>query len=175
MNNKIESIVFDFLKQENITYKLFEHQPVFTVHDLPVITKIDGVVVTNESIPKPHCKTLLLKDTNKQFFLVSVTENKRVDLKTLSKTLNSGRFSFGSVEELFNLMKLQPGSVSPFGLIFDTNNQITFILDEDISTSTLISFHPLRNDMTVILTVKDFIHCMEKLNHQPRITKIITM
>lgn len=172
MNNKPETTLLDFLKQQNIAYRLFEHQPVFTVDDKPIVTAIDGIAVENEFVPKPHFKTLFLKDKNGRFFLVSVIEDKRVDLNALSKSLACGRFSFGKAEELLDLMTLTPGSVTPFGLIFDKANKITFALDEDTLLNQSISFHPMRNDMTVVLTVKDFISCMEKLGHKPLIIKI---
>lgn len=174
MSNKTEEILFDFLNQQNIPYSLFEHQPVFTVDDIPLITAVDGIAKENAFIPKPHFKTLFLKDKNNKFFLVSVIEDKRVDLNALSKTLECGRFSFGTSEELFDLMKLTPGSVTPFGLIFDNKNNITFVLDEDALNYQYVSFHPLRNDMTIVLATKDFIMCLEKMAHKPLIARIIT-
>lgn len=169
-----EDVLLNFFKTQNIAYRLFKHQPVFTIHDKPIITEVDGVVVSNESIPEPHFKTLFLKDKSGTFFLVSVTEEKRVDLNALSKMLGSYRFSFGKAEELCELLRLTPGSVTPFGLIFDQKNKIAFVLDEDALKYQYVSFHPLRNDMTVALIAKDFISCIEKLGHKPLIVKIPT-
>jgi Ala-tRNA(Pro) deacylase len=169
-----EDILFNFLKAQNIVYRLFKHQPVFTIHDKPIITEVDGAVASNATIPRPHFKTLFLKDKNGAFFLVSVIEDKRVDLNVLSKTLGCGRFSFGKAEELLELLRLTPGSVTPFGLLFDRENKITFVLDEDTLNYPYVSFHPLRNDMTVVMTTEDFTVCMEKLGHKPLIAKITT-
>jgi Ala-tRNA(Pro) deacylase len=161
-----------FFKKHNIEYKLFEHQPVFTVQDKPIVTKIDGIETSNESIPSPNFKTLFLKDTSSKFFLVSVTEDKRVDLKALSEMLGCGRFSFGKAEELLEILQLTPGSVTPYGLIFDQQNQITFVLDEDSLTHSYVSFHPLRNDMTIVTTTQAFLTCMKEMGHQPKIIRI---
>ena len=83
-------------------------------------------------------------------------------------------FIFATEEELYNLLCLRPGSVSPFGLIFDTENKIKFILDEDVFKFEFVSFHPLRNDMNVLLSVKDFVKCMKELNHLPLTMSIIS-
>jgi Ala-tRNA(Pro) deacylase len=163
-----EKIVFDFLNANSIAYKLFRHQPVFTVEDKPML--IDSDVTT---IPGLQSKSLFLKDKKcGSFFLVSVSEEKRVDLKALGDALGGKRFSFGKEEELLEHLKVQPGSVTPFGLIFDEHKKVTFVLDEDFLTTSFVNFHPLRNDMTISLTPQDFLICSEKMGHQPLIIRI---
>ena len=167
-----KKLLFDFLKKHTITYHLYEHQPVFTVDDKPVVTAIDGVATASGSVPLPHFKTLFLKDNKGAFFLVSVIEGKRVDLKALSVALGCARFSFGKTDDLFDLLKLTPGSVTPYGLLFDEHNKVTFVLDEDALSYESVSFHPMRNDMTIVTMPQDFLTCMEKMGHQPRIIHI---
>jgi len=162
-----EQILFDFLRANNIEYQLFRHQPVFTCEDKPVL--IDSDV---DTIPGLQSKNLFLKDQKDNFFLVSVPEDKRVDLKELSKTLGCGRFSFGKPAELLELMKLTPGSVTPFGLMFDEQKKVALVLDEDFLTASFVMFHPLRNDMTITLVPQDFLTCMTKMGHEPQIVKI---
>ncbi len=85
-----EKAVFDFLTSNQITYQLFKHQPVFKAEDKPVISDPPGF----DTMPGLQSKTLFLKDQKTgAFFLVSVTEQKRVDLKALSILLHSNRFS----------------------------------------------------------------------------------
>jgi len=167
------NLLFDFFKKQNITYHLYEHQPVFTVDDKPVVTAIDGIATSSGEVPAPMFKSLFLKDKkNNSFFLVSVIEDKRVDLKALSDALECGRFSFGKEEELLDLLKLTPGSVTPYGLMFDEQHKVMFVLDEDALTISGVGFHPLRNDMTIVTTPQGFLTCMEKMRHQPRIMKV---
>ena len=89
-----ETIIFNFLKEHGISYHLYEHQPVFTANDIPVVSAIDGVS-TSGLIPEPHFKTLFLWDKKGAFFLVSVTDEKRVDITALSRVLGCDRLSFG--------------------------------------------------------------------------------
>ena len=144
--------LLDFLKTHSMPYQLYEHQPVFTIEDEAVVTAIDGKAVEPGPLPKPHYKTLFLKDTKDQFFLVAVMEGKRVDLKELSNVLGCGRFSFGKPDKLMALLQLTPGSVTPYGVLFDEGKKVTLVLDEDALPHETISFHPMHNDMTLVTT-----------------------
>ncbi len=166
-----ETIIFNFLKEHGISYHLYEHQPVFTANDIPVVSAIDGVS-TSGLIPEPHFKTLFLWDKKGAFFLVSVTDEKRVDITALSRVLGCDRLSFGKPAQLLELLKLTPGSVTPYGLLFDPEKKVHFVLDEDALSAPWVSFHPMRNDMTVVTTPQDFLSCMEKLGHTPQIIGI---
>lgn len=168
----IEQSLFDFFKKHGISYQLFEHQPVFTVSDRAIVTAVDGVTASSACLPKPGFKTLFLKDNKNHYFFVSLIEDKRVDLNGLSKTLGCGRFSFGTPEELLNMTKLTPGSVTPYGLLFDQTNAITLILDEEALQLAFVQFHPMKNDMTVVTTPDVFLQCMELMHHKPIIIRI---
>lgn len=164
-----EQILFDFFNANHIEYKLFKHQPVFTTEETPILVDSGGI----EKIPGLESKSLFLKDKkNNTFYLASVTQDKRVDLKTLSDMLGCGRFSFGKAEEMLQFLKLTPGSVTPFGLIFDEQQKVLFVLDQDFLTASFVTFHPLRNDMTIALTPQHFLASMEKIGHKPRVLHI---
>ena len=164
-----EHLLFDFLAQHNIQYTIYRHQPVFTSEEVPVIVGTDGPA----RIPGLPSKNLFLReDANRTFFLVSVAEHKRTDLKELSNVLKCGRFSFGKSEDLLALINLTPGSVTPFGLMFDKEKKVTFVLDQDFVHASVVQFHPMRNDMTITLTPQDFLTCMEKMGHAPQIINI---
>lgn len=165
----MEKLLFDFLKTHNIPYKLFKHQPVFTCAEKLVLIDSNGI----ETLPGAHTKNLFLKDhKNNKFYLISMLQDKKLDLKTLGTMLNNARLSMGKPEELLTYLKLTPGAVSPFGLIFDTHNNVTLILDKDLLNDKSINFHPLRNDMNVNLAINDFVVCMENMNHKPQIISI---
>jgi Ala-tRNA(Pro) deacylase len=103
--------------------------------------------------------------------LVTVLDEKRVDLKSLSKILG-GHLSFGSVDDLGAKMKVKPGSVTPFGLMHDIYKEIRYILDDDILTTESVNFHPLRNDMTIHMGREDFLYLMPEIHTHPQILKI---
>jgi Ala-tRNA(Pro) deacylase len=164
-----EKILLDFLDANKIPYTLFRHNPVFTCEDELVLEGGGGV----ENIPGAHSKNLFLKNKkNNSFFLVSVPQEKRVDLKELSKMLTCDKLSFGSPEELLECLKLEPGSVTPFGLLFDKHKRVMFILDSDLLLKESLNFHPLRNDMTLNIGSQSFLDFAEKIDHKALIKLI---
>jgi Ala-tRNA(Pro) deacylase len=51
---------------------------------------------------------------------------------------------------------LTPGSVSPFGLINDSNGSVRVILDEDLRTAGRLIFHPNDNQASITISFADF-------------------
>lgn len=208
-----EKILFDLLAKHGIAYTLFEHKPVFTTKDKIISVqagqvgqaglasqvgagKVDqtGQVAQQNleekefEIPGLHFKSLFLKDKKSNtFYLVTVIGEKRVDFNALSKKLGSSHLSFGSPEELLDLLKITPGSVTPYCLMFDVAQKVKFFLDQDYLKPVLakdflssgvgnahqaflpVNFHPLRNDMTIGMAPQDFLKCMEIMGHGPEI------
>jgi Ala-tRNA(Pro) deacylase len=155
--------LFALFETHNITFTSHTHPPLFNVGDgLKLGVQIAGA----------DSKNLFLKDKKDNFFLVSVLDSKRVDLKTLSKAYGKGGLSFASAEHLKNILDLIPGSVTPYGLLNDTEHKVTFILDADFLNYDLINFHPLQNDMTVSVAPKDFLTFCTLIDHTPSIIEI---
>lgn len=155
--------LFSIFQDHGINFVELAHPPLFSVGD-----EIELGVV----IPGANSKNLFLKDKKNNFFLVSVLNHKRVDLKAVSKLYGKGGLSFASAEYLKAHLDLTPGSVTPYGLLNDTENKVTFILDEDFLGHALINFHPLRNDMTVSVAPNDFLTFCTHINHTPSIIHI---
>jgi Ala-tRNA(Pro) deacylase len=143
-----EGRVYEVLDQLGIHYTRYEHPPVFTVEQAEQHwTDIEGL----------HCKNLFLRNKkgNRHYLVVAPT-SKIVDLRRLNEKLGDDRLSFGSPERLMRLLGLEPGSVSPFGLINDRQKEVTVILDEDLKSASRVNFHPNVNTATVGLSREDF-------------------
>ena len=82
-------------------------------------------------------------------------DNTKIDLKKLSASLG-GHLSFCSKQELKNILNLTKGSVSPFGLIYDKENLVTVLIDENLQNKKLL-FHPSLNTKTISLDYNDLI------------------
>ena len=125
--------VYDALDKLKIKYEVVEHEPVHTMEDI-----------------------LFLRDAKgKRHFLVTCEESKKVDLKALGRQLGGGNLSFASEERLEKYLGLKQGSVSPFGLMNDTDHQVEFFIDKDLSRCKSLGIHPLENTATVFLSYKD--------------------
>ena len=139
--------VYDALEQLKIKYEVVEHEPVHTMEDMDRL-----------GLPQKGtlCKNLFLRDAKgKRHFLVTCDEKKTVDLKTLGRPLGAGNLSFASEDRLEKYLGLKQGSVSPFGLMNDTEHAVEFFIDKDLSRCKSLGIHPLENTATVFLSFKD--------------------
>ena len=110
--------VYDALEQLKIKYEVVEHEPVHTMEDMDRL-----------GLPQKGtlCKNLFLRDAKgKRHFLVTCDEKKTVDLKTLGRQLGAGNLSFASEDRLEKYLGLKQGSISPFGLMNDTEHAVEF-------------------------------------------------
>ena len=103
--------LFAFLDGLGIAHKTMTHPPLFTVEQSQAL---------RGTIPGGHTKNLFLKDKKDAVFLVVAPEEASVDLKTLHHRLGAGRFSFGSADLMRELLGVEPGAVTAFGVINDT-------------------------------------------------------
>ncbi len=74
----------------------------------------------------------------------------------LEHILHQGKLSFASPERMDKWLGLCPGSVSPFGLINDTENHVHLFLDETLQHQPSLSFHPNDNRFTVVIEREEF-------------------
>ena len=138
--------IYKFLTQLGIDYQKINHQSVSTVEEAMFINEqIDGVAYKN----------LFLKSSDKQFFIYMMTVERRADLKYIAKQIGSKRLSFASDEELVELLKLIPGSVTPLGIIND-NKRVKILIDRELRAQRLL-IHPNINTATISITYDDLL------------------
>ena len=130
-----KEMIYYYLNKKNIRYELIEHEAVYTMEDL---SKLD--------IPYPDsdAKNLFVCDDKKEnYYLITVKNNKRVNLKDFQKEYHTRPLSFASSDDLFTFLKLTPGAVTPFGLLNDKNLKVKFYLDKEfLDGNHLIAVHP---------------------------------
>lgn len=134
--------IYTFLSSHNIPYQLFNHDAVFTCEQANQLCP---------AMPGQSIKNLFLYDKKtEQHFLVVVPNGKRVDLKGLKMQLGLSNLSFGSEERLKKYLGVTPGSVTILGLVNDTAQMVTVILDGELKNKAL-QCHPLINTATVVI------------------------
>ncbi len=137
----------NFLKENNIEYKLHKHPAVHTVADSQKLCL---------NIPGLRCKNLFLKEKKGyQFFLVVVPAEKRTDLDKLAKQLDVKKLTFGSPEKLKELLNLTPGSVSPLGMIY-SKGKVKLIIDQEVWQADVVNFHPNINTASLEINKEMF-------------------
>ncbi len=140
-----------------------EHAPVFTV---------DEARVLRGEIAGGHCKNLFLKDDKGAIYLIVCLEDARVDLKAAPARIGSRRLTFGKPELLLEVLGVEPGSVTPFGLINDQAGRATVILDAPMMQEEWLNYHPLRNDATTTIRTQDLVAFIRATGHEPRIIQV---
>lgn len=164
-----KELIKTYLNDQNIPFDSLVHTPFFSADQGEEFCQIHGI-----SIPKNLVMTNKKKD---QFWMITVYGNKKVSLNQLKKDLKIAgpKFSFAAPEHLEKLLKVEAGSVSPYGLIFDTEHQINFYLDEDFKKDTHVGFHPNLNTETWKTTQVDFLEFLKTLNRSPQWLSIPTV
>ena len=158
------SALLDRLRDLGIAAETHEHGPVFTVAE-------SGPV--KESIPGAHSKNLFLRDRKGRLFLVVAKDDTVVDLKRLHEVIGaSGRLSFGSAERLREVLGVTPGSVTPFAVANDGAGAVTVILDQALTESERVNFHPLVNTMTTGLSPADLLAFLRSTGHEPQVCRL---
>ena len=75
--------------------------------------------------------------------------------------LKQGKLSFASEQRMDKYLGLRPGSVSPFGLINDTNKEVKLFLDKNLQNAPRLSFHPNDNTASLVVENSDFMKFLE--------------
>jgi Ala-tRNA(Pro) deacylase len=154
--------LFRRLAELGITTATHRHPPLRTVEESK---RLRG------SLRGGHAKNLYLRDHRKRNWLVTVEENREVDLKALAEALGSGRLSFGSAERLMQYLGVTPGAVTPFAVLNDAAGEVTMALDATLLERSPLNFHPLDNAMTTQISPAELVAFLRETGHEPLILR----
>ena len=147
--------IYDFIKSKNIWYEITEHKAVYNMGELKEL-----------DIPYPEydAKNLFVRDDKKRnYYLITVKGDKRIDLKEFRRKNETRPLSFASENDLLDIMNLKPGSVTPLGLLNDKNNKVLFYIDKDfMKDKHIVGVHPNDNTATIWLKVEDLIEIIKE-------------
>ena len=140
-----------------------DHAPVYTVEEAQAL---------RGEIPGGHCKNLFLKDDKSNIWLIVCLEEAQVDLKAAPAKIGSRRLSFGKPELLKEVLGVEPGSVTPFGLINDTEKRVNVVLDAAMMAHDLVNYHPLENTATTTIRSQDLVAFIRSCGHEPKVVAV---
>ena len=145
---EIERKVLEALASLGIAWVRHEHPPVATVEEAEKHwAGLEGA----------HCKNLFLRNyKGNRHYLVIAPVTRGVDLRRLNALLGEDRLSFASPERLRRWLGVEPGSVSPFGLVNDETRHVRVVCDEALRSSPALGFHPNVNTATLEIAFADF-------------------
>ena len=150
--------VITYLKEHDIPFTCYNHPEGKTIEEAKRWWRADGSV---------HCKNLFFRNhKGNRHYLVCFNCDHDLDIHYLEHRLKEslisqglpscGKLSFASPERMMRYLGLEPGSVSPFGLINDTENHVHLFLDDELRNATTLSFHPNDCRGTVVIKREDF-------------------
>ena len=157
--------IYDFLKNKDIWYEITEHKAVFKMDEL------NGIYLPYKEY---NAKNLFVRDDKKRnYYLITVKGNKRVDLKDFRNKNGTRPLSFASENDLMNITNLIAGSVTPFGLLNDNDLKVTFCLDKDFfNDKGIIGVHPNDNTATVWLKAEDLTKIIQEHGNMVNIIEL---
>ncbi len=139
-----------------------------TMHRHPALHTVDESRALRGTMPGSHIKNLFLRDKKRNQWLVTVPEDAKVDLKALRHILEaSGNLNFGSAVLLEASLGVQPGSVTPFAVMNDTEGVVTMVLANDVLKNDPVNAHPLHNEATAAIPRDDLVRFLAACAHPP--------
>ena len=159
--NKQET--YQYLKDHNSPFEITEHRAVYNMEELESI---------DLPYPEGDAKNLFVRDDKKKnYYLITVKGDKRVNLKDFRKAHGLRPLSFASPEDLKKYMDLTPGAVTPLGLLNVEGAPITMYLDAEFKDS-IIGIHPNENTATVWLQGDDLVELLRENGCEVEIVEI---
>lgn len=157
--------IYAYLKENNIRHEITEHKAVYNMAELAEI-----------EIPYPQAdaKNLFVRDDKKRnYYLITVKGDKRVNLKEFKQRNHTRSLSFASEEDLMDIMKLIPGSVTPLGVLNDNEKKVQVFLDKEFTKEPgMIGVHPNDNTATVWLKTQDLISIIKGHGNEISVVEI---
>ena len=156
--------VYDFLTSWGIEYEVTEHGAVFNMEEM-------------SHVELPHqeadAKNLFVRDDKKRnYYLITVRGDKRVDLKKFREEHSTRQLSFASENDLMSLLDLIPGAVTPLGILNDSEKKVKLFLDEELLKCGLIGVHPNDNTATVWLKTTELIDIITEHGNEVEAVRI---
>ncbi len=164
-NPRIDKVL-SFLEEHGMSFQLYRHPPLPTIAEALKYWK---------DLDSTHCKNLFFRNhKGNRHYLVVLECHKELDIHSLERSLRQGKLSFASAERMERCLGLQPGSVSPLGLIndmspedadpkelFDNGHRVKLFLDMDLKDARRLSFHPCDNTASILIGNADFMRFLD--------------
>ncbi|HEX7494217.1 MAG TPA: prolyl-tRNA synthetase associated domain-containing protein [Bacteroidales bacterium] len=140
-------------------YRLFERLAIqFEYHEHPPLATIEDARIHWKNYNSGRCKNIFFRNhKGDKHYLVILEHLRQLNIKDLEKRLKQGKLTFASDQRLKKYLGVEPGSVSPFGIINDTEKHVHLFIDEKLKEFERLAFHPNVNTATLVISKSDFL------------------
>ena len=138
------------------------HAPVFTVAESRAM-RADAPQAGG------HSKNLFLRPVKGEgpFLLAVLEAERKVSVNALARAAGAGRVEMAPTEALRATLGVEPGSVTPFGLVNAAPGSVRAVIDAALLRDhEWVHFHPLVNSMTTAIRPADLLRFLESLGHR---------
>ena len=145
--------LYDLLEKLDIGYEYIEHP------EAPTIEIAKQYWAGHDA---KHCKNLFFRNhKGDRHYLVLLDCDQNMNIHDIEHRLHQGKLSFASEKRLMKYLGVLPGSVTPFGLINDTEHHVHVFIDQELQKAEKVSFHPCVNTASLIIKREDLIRFLE--------------
>jgi Ala-tRNA(Pro) deacylase len=149
--------LYAMLEKLAISFEYHEHPPLATIND---------AVIHWKDYNSGRCKNIFFRNhKGDRHYLVILEHLRQLDIHDLEKRLRQGKLTFASDQRLKKHLGLEPGSVSPFGLINDAEKNVHLFIDEKLNESERLAFHPNVNTATLVISKTDFLRFLDYIGN----------
>ena len=144
-------------------YNLFEKLAIqYEYHEHPPLATIEDAKIHWENYNSGRCKNIFFRNhKGNRHYLVILEHLRQLDIRDLEKRLKQGKLTFASDKRLKRYLGVEPGSVSPFGLINDSEKHVHLFIDEKLNEFDRLTFHPNINTSSLVISKSDFLKFLE--------------
>jgi Ala-tRNA(Pro) deacylase len=144
-------------------YELFEKLTIqFEYYEHPPLATIEEAIIHWKDYNSDRCKNIFFRNhKGNRHYLVILEHLRQLDIHDLEKRLGQGKLTFASDVRLKKYLGVEPGSVSPFGLINDTEKHVHLFIDEKLNESERLAFHPNINTASIVISKADFLRFLD--------------
>ncbi len=154
-------------RQEKVLRYLDEHHIPFSTYNHPEGKTIEEAKRWWHDDGSVHCKNIFMRNhKGDQHYLICFPCDYDLAIHDIEHWLKDvlvsqglkapGKLSFASPERMMKYLGLEPGSVSPFGLINDSDHHVILFLDSRLKDAESLSFHPNDCRGTVVISQTAF-------------------
>jgi len=145
--------LYELFEKLNIPFEYHEHPPLATIEDAKIHWK---------DFNSGRCKNIFFRNhKGDRHYLVILEHLRQLNIKELEIKLRQGKLTFASNKRLKKYLNIEPGSVSPFGLINDRDNHVHLFIDKKLNEFDRLAFHPNINTASLVVSKTDFLKFLE--------------
>lgn len=150
--------IMNELKRLNISYDMVDHPAAETTEEA------DKYIAGHEGV---RTKTMFLKDKKKNYYLLIMDDQKRLDFHEFQDLTGAKRVSMVHPSDIKEQLGLVPGIISPFGLMNNEAHNVRVLFDKEMLAEPILTFHPNENTHTIFLKTADVLAFVKAQGYQP--------